>query len=98
MICCTGYPEEFSRGPGRDDQLVVAEYRPVLEHDAPLVEVHLSHLPVTERHVFALPEDRAHRICDVRYVETRGGQLVEQRLERVEIVPVDDRDFDAVTR
>ena len=44
---------------------------------------------------FGLPlEDAPHRVGDVGGVEAGGGHLVEQRLERVEVVAVDDGDVD----
>jgi hypothetical protein len=49
---------------------------------------------IAEQHgeVGLLPQDGADRLRDVGRGETGGGDLVEQWLEEVMILPVDDRD------
>jgi hypothetical protein len=54
----------------------------------------------TEQHRrVALPaEDPADRPRDIRRRQARGGDLIEQRLEQVVVVPVDDRDVRGCAR
>ena len=56
-----------------------------------LLEVDRARPAVVERHLGVAAEDRPHRERDVGGVEARGRHLVQQRLERVEVLGVDDR-------
>ena len=79
-------------GAGRDDEMVV--------RDAATFREQFSARRVDARNFrqndvgIALPmEDAADRRCDISGRQTRGRDLVEQRLEQVVIVTIDDRDI-----
>jgi hypothetical protein len=61
-----------------------------VEH--PAVQVGAGGGGLHEGHVVLVVEDGAHRVGDVGGVQPGGGDLVEQRLEGVEVVAVDQRD------
>src|SRR6266566_8536087 len=79
-------------GAGRDDEMVV--------RDAAAFREQFSARRVDARNFrqndlgIALPmEDAADRRCDISRRQTRGRDLVEQRLEQVVIVAIDDGDI-----
>ena len=59
-------------------------------HQVPVLED--GDFRLTERHVRLPLEDAAHGVGHVGGVQACGRDLIEQRLERVVVVPVDDRD------
>ena len=87
-------PERVADRAGGDDQGVVLDGRAVVGVHQPAGDVDVvdaSHA----HHQVALPtEDAPHCVSDVVGVQARGGHLVEQRLKRVEVVRVDQRDVD----
>ena len=56
------------------------------------IEVDVGDRPHHERRVAMATQQRAHGERDVAHVEAGRGHLVEQRLERVEVVLVDEGD------
>src|ERR1700722_3468194 len=88
----TGDPEERSARAGGDDEVVVGNLRIVAERDKVSRLVDAADPPVSESHVRGVTEDRANRKRHVGRFESRGRHLVEQRLKRVEVVLVVDRD------
>ncbi len=77
--------------PSRDDQVIVANLALRRLHDARL---EVDRLNFREHHldVFILSQNPTHGPRDVRGRESSGGDLVEKRLEKVIIRPVDNRD------
>ena len=66
----------------------------VLQRDLVALPVDAGDRPLPEAQVLLLLEDAADRVGDVGCVQAGRGHLVQQRLERVEVVPVDERDLD----
>ena len=81
-------------GAGRHDQRVVVD-RPAVRHqDLALVGIEADRLAEQDGRVPVLAHDRAKRLRDLARREGARGHLVEQRLEQVEVAPVDERDRD----
>ena len=76
-------------GAGRDDQRVVGD-RPAVGHqDLAALRIEADRLAEDDRRVALLAQDRAQRLGDVAGRQRAGRDLVEQRLEEVEVAPVD---------
>ena len=86
--------ERVGGRPGGDDEVVERDGALLFEVEAPRVPVDPDDVALAERQVGLMLEDAAHGIGHVGRRETGRGDLVEQRLERVEVVPVDERDVD----
>ena len=84
--------EEVRLGAGGHDQVVEAERGTVLEHECTARVVQPGRLTDAHAHVGLPAEDRAERGADFLWRQVAGADLVEQRLERVIVVAVDDRD------
>ena len=80
--------------PGRDDQRVVVDRAAVREQDLALLDIDADGLAEDDRRVPVPPEHRAQRLGDVTGRQGARGDLVEHRLEQVEVAPVDERDPD----
>ena len=81
---------------GRDDERVVAD-RPAVGHaDLAPDRIERDGLAEEHRRVRPLAEDRAQRLGDLAGASAPGRDLVEQRLEEMEVAPVDERDRDPV--
>ena len=93
-------PEVRVTRAARDDERVVRQRlrRRYSVHRAQLqlarVEVEVGDLGEHDAHVAVAREDRAQRIRDLARRERAGRHLVGQRLEQVEVAPVDERDVD----
>ncbi len=88
------HPEELSPGAQGQDEVVVAQRRPVRERDLAPVQVDARHLGLVDRGVRVLVEQVAEGVADRGRLQQVGGDLVQERLERVVVVVVDDRDVD----
>ena len=88
----------------RDDERVVVDrlgrgpQRDVAQRDAARGEVDTGHLGEDDAHVAPAAEDAPQRIADLGGREGARGHLVGQRLEQVEVAPVDQRDVDRQPR
>ena len=90
----TGDTERRADRAGGDDEVVVCELPTVAnDHGLPL-QIDPGDLAEHESNRSVPAEDPANREPDVVSVEPGGGDLVQQRLERVEVVGVDDGDVD----
>ena len=76
--------------------MVVVDLGTVAERDPIARLVDAAHEGVSESHVRGVSEDRADREGHVGRLESGRRDLVEQRLERVEVVLVDDGDPDVL--
>ena len=81
-------------GAGRDHERVVGDRSAVGHQDLALVGVQADGLAEDDRRVALLAQDRAQRLGDIARRQRAGRDLVEQRLEQVEIAPVDQREAD----
>ena len=82
-------------GSRRDDQRVVARSRPPSDRThLALVGIEPDGLAEQDGRVLPLPQDRAERLGDVAGTDGAGRDLVQERLEQVEIAPIDERDVD----
>ena len=81
-------------GAGRDDQRVVRDRSAVGEQDLAPLRVDADRLAEDDRRVALLAEDRAQRLGDVAGRQRARRDLVQQRLEQVEVAPVDERQAD----
>ena len=79
------------RRAGGDDQMIEWKLT-VIEFEGAAHPVDTRDFRLTERHVRLPLEDAAHGVGHVGGVQPCGRDLIEQRLERVVVVPVDDRD------
>jgi hypothetical protein len=85
--------------PGRhradgQDQMVVGDLAPVGESHHLALTVDADDLAPAHVQVALAVEQPAHRVGHVGRVQARGGDLVEQRLERGEVLAVDKGDLD----
>jgi len=71
--------------------------REVVEEDLPLFEVEATHLSEHDASVRLPPEHRAQRCSHLGCRERSGRHLVGERLEKVEVLPVHERDVDRST-
>ena len=62
------------------------------------VPVDAGDRPLPEPQVLLPLEDAADGLGHVRLVQAGRCYLVQERLERVEVVPVDERDLDGIAR
>ena len=81
-------------GAGRDDERVVGDRSAVGDQDLAPLGIQTDRLAEDDRRVALLAQDRAQRLGDVARRQRPGRDLVEQRLEQVEIAPVDERQPD----
>ena len=81
-------------GAGRDDERVVGDRAAVGEQDLAPLGVDADRLAEDDRRVALLAQDRAQRLGDVARRQRAGRDLVEQRLEQVEVAPVDQGQAD----
>ena len=94
VLVDAGDTEAGRHRPGGDDEVVVVQGDLVIDgHDA-AVEVDRRHRAEHEARRFRAAQDAAHRKADVAGIEPGRRHLVQQRLERVEVVRVDDRHVD----
>ena len=81
-------------GAGGDDQRVVGDRAAVGHQDLRRSGIEADRLAEDDRRVALLAQDRAQRLGDVAGRQGAGRDLVEQRLEEVEVAPVDEREAD----
>ena len=91
VLVHAGDAERCGHRAGGDDERVVLQRVAWLGEDQLAVEVEADDTSHADGDVALATEDAAHRVADVVAVEPRRGHLVQQRLERVEVVGVDDR-------
>ena len=93
-------PEVRVGGAARDDEAVVAQLlgRGDAGHGAEAhhacVEIEVADLREQDADVGLALEDRPQRIRDLAGGQRTGRHLVGERLEEVEVAPVDERDLD----
>ena len=92
VLVGAGDPEEVHARAERDDQVVVGEGVHVLEPHFAAVEVDAVHRGLVHDGVGLVVEQVAQRMAAGRRLQQVGGDLVQQRLERVVVVPVDEHD------
>ena len=81
-------------GAGGDHETVVRQHPAVRERHLASHRVDRPGLGQDDVGVLLAAQDRADRIGDVGRRKRRGRHLVEERLEKVVIAPIDDRDAD----
>ena len=79
-------------GAGRDHERVVRDRATVGQQDLPCLGIDPDRLAEDDRRVALLAQHRAQRLGDVARRQGAGRDLVEQRLEEMEIAPVDERE------
>ncbi len=82
---------------GGDDEIVVGQLAAGV-HDPAAGQVEGGDLGHDDREIGPLAEERADRLGDVDRGEPGGGDLVEERLKQVVVLPIDDRDPREVRR
>ena len=87
-------PEVRVMRAGRDDQRVVLDRAAVRQDDPPALDVDVDRLAEDHRRVALLAQHGAQRLRDLARRQRAGRDLVEHRLEQVEVAPVDERDRD----
>ena len=81
---------------GRNDERVVAD-RPAVRHaDLASNRIQRARLAKENRRVRPLAKDRSQRLGDLAGAEGTCGDLVEERLEEMEVAPVDERHRDPI--
>jgi len=102
VVVDPGDPEGVGGGTGGDDEVVEGEVLDlvlrVLEVQDPGVEVGADHRGLPEGQVVLAGGDAPDRVGHVGAGQARGGHLVEQRLEGVEVVLVHERHVDGRLR
>ena len=86
------HAEEVDLRAKREDQVVVSLRLELAEAHLARVEVDLRHLVLVNPDVLLLVEEVADRMGDRGLVEQARRELIEQRLERVVVVPVHEHD------
>lgn len=92
--CVLGDPFHAERGADRtcgDHQVVVRHDRTVAERELAIAEGDAGYAAKAKRCILLTSHHRADRKSDVAGIEPGGGDLIEQRLERVKVVGVDQR-------
>ena len=84
-------PEVGVTGAGRDDQRVVRDRATVGHEDAPPFDVDVDRLAEDHRGVALPAQDRPQRLGDLARRQGARRDLVQHRLEQVEVAPVDQR-------
>ena len=93
MLGSAGGAEVVDLGAEAEHEVVVGDRRDLLELDSPRVEVDRGHACLVDRRVVVVCEQIAQGMPDSCLVEQPGGELVEERLEGVVVVPVDENDL-----
>ncbi len=87
-----------ARAPGDDERVVVEGLRPavrqVRHRHAARIEVEAVDFAQDDTRVALPPQDLAERHCYLGRRERSGGNLVRERLEEIEVLPVDERHLD----
>ena len=89
------HAEEVRRRARRKNHIVVGNLAVVRDDDLALL-VESAKLRHEEIDVLVMAEEGADRIGDLVGRKKRSRELIEQRLEKMEIAPVDDRDVEAL--
>jgi hypothetical protein len=76
--------------PRREYQVIVRQFTAAVPH-ALVRQIDLLHFSHHDGKVWAVGENCAHRLRNVDRRESRGGYLIQQRLEKMMILPVDHR-------
>ena len=88
-----GHAEGVRDRTRRQDEMVVGEAPTVVEVDKSFIEVNAGDRADHHRGVALPVEDPSRRVRDVVSIESRRGDLIEQRLERVVVSLVDEHDL-----
>ena len=93
-------PEERVVRTGRHDQGVVGDRTAIRDLDLAAVDVDADGFPEDDRHVPLAGEDRAEGLRDLARGQGAGRDLIQHRLEQVEVPAVEqgDRDFGVVPK
>src|SRR3990172_1549650 len=84
--------EVMVRGARREDEVIVRQTLAVHRKLSP-IEVQIAHLRLQDADVLLSREDRPKRRGDVRGREPARRDLIEERLEQVEVAPIDQGDL-----
>ena len=84
-------------GAGRDDEGIVGEFSAVAEDDLFGDRVKVERFAKKDFNILLAAEDGTERCGDFRRRERAGGNLVEERLEKVKVTAVDEGDAGAGT-
>ncbi len=87
-------PEPVGLAPGREDEVVGRDLGAIARADRPPGEIDVRDERLPHAHVARVAEHGAERIRDVRRIEQRRRDLVEQRREGVVALPVDEQHVD----
>jgi hypothetical protein len=90
----SSWPKYAKCAPGGDDQRVVVDRAAVRQQHLPRVDVDADRLAEQHGRVLALAEDRPQRLGDLARAQRASRDLVEQRLEEVEVAAIDERQRD----
>jgi hypothetical protein len=91
-------PEVRVTRSGRDDQIVVRQLRAARELDPACGEIESGDLRQQRLDVARVSQDMTQRRCDLSGRQYCQGHLVQQRLERMMVLAVDQRDVDRFAR
>ena len=89
--------EVAAGGPGREHEMVVL-VAAVVEDHLLLIGIDVLHFPHQDLDVFGLAQHHAQGGGDIGLGDQPGGHLIEQRLEEVEVAPVDQGDANGFPR
>ena len=85
--------EIIVRGAGGEDQPVVGELAPVVEPRDFSLLIHAGNFAEQHARIGLVAQHAADRPGDVRRIQARGRDLVQQRLEQVEVAAIHHRDI-----
>src|SRR5664280_2230007 len=88
----TGHGEVCRNRARRHHEVVEGNLRAIIDDDDPSRVVNGTYATVTKANVSGGAENRSNWVGDVGRLEARGRHLVQERLKRVEVVLVDNRD------
>jgi hypothetical protein len=81
-------------GAGRDDQGVVPDRAAIRERDLALLGIDADGFAEDHGRVAVLAEDRSQRLGNIARRQCSGRDLVQERLEEVEVASIDEGDAD----
>ena len=83
-----GVSEVARLGSESDDQVVITEHT-IFEVHLPRIQIDAGHFIHQGGDVFLRGQNTPQRLRDFRHGQTRGGHLIEQRLEEMMVPAVD---------
>ncbi len=79
-------------GTSGDNQIVVVKHTTISQYDLPCIRADLAGLPKEHIDVLLIAEDRPYGAGDIGRGERGRRHLVQHRLKKMVILPIDDRD------